>query len=944
MSSIGEGRRLSSDSSEDEKDVIETPLNALAPFSIQEESPKDVLSSPAFQCLDELFTSGKIPGTRAAELKAKYTLLYDSLKSSQESEIQLLQDAKRFTNQLEQQQQELEKVDQFPDGSNTEVSRMREQLLKYINDLNETEDREHHLQYKLKCLQEEKQLLEREYERIPKGGELENRAKMLKESIEELQKENAQRKLEIKAPKEDVESKQMAAQKEQKELEKKLEEQEVLKENLVKIQHIPARIGKQTEKIIHKITEVKNKIRVEEQCQDLNDSMKRIEHRTKMALEEKNKVMKELEGNRTMLENKEKEFNHLKKLLEISEENKIVALEERATLDLKLCDILVEKQTLHDALTRNCKEKEIDLRNVKKMELQLKLTNDASAQAQVMQDKVKAEMDNLARDGGTPSERRRELRKEVEMIKWKFVQQQKLTEVEAHNLKQIIAEEDKFEKERCECREEVVNLKRLLQIKADERNQKLRELMNVQQRHQQFLQEIKQRDLILGEHKKRYQNIQKRIQEFGKMHDVMLNDRNKCLSLLEMSSQEASEMTEKLQFLGNEVEILRTIATNKERFLQRAKVKLSNNHMMMDNLRKDVSRASKNLQEMEEKKEQQKMKIGRVTNIINQTGEDMVQLHKKYESAVQNRNERGVQLIEREEEVCIFHEKINTQEMLLRNQDVELMALEEKIRFRKMQITEKKRQITQDKKLLGHKKALDSDCVTFQIQLLQCNDRKYELQRQIENPGMENRTRLLKGNVPSLQKLMKKTEELDLHLAKKEQRLLEKDFLYKEASRLTEQLQAKVENDKQNTLMLAKKMNELKRQIKDKTHKVMSVIAELSMQQANCIKLQQEARAKEKLIETCYTRMEQGLPPSEEIEQEWKRMVRDARRRHLNKEEKARKKEEEEHYRTAEQRPNAYIPDDDENLPLPRPYGNLAPFKPSELGSNMRHIKKPQKK
>ena len=58
--------------------------------------------------------------------------------------------------------------------------------------------------------------------------------------------------------------------------------------------------------------------------------------------------------------------------------------------------------------------------------------------------------------------------------------------------------------------------------------------------------------------------------------------------------------------------------------------------------------------------------------------------------------------------------------------------------------------------------------------------------------------------------------------------------------------------------------------------------------------------------------------------------------------------EEEEQYQlpggvttTAEPRPNAYIPDDDAELPIPRPYGSNQPFKPSEPGSTMRHIRKP---
>jgi hypothetical protein len=42
---------------------------------------------------------------------------------------------------------------------------------------------------------------------------------------------------------------------------------------------------------------------------------------------------------------------------------------------------------------------------------------------------------------------------------------------------------------------------------------------------------------------------------------------------------------------------------------------------------------------------------------------------------------------------------------------------------------------------------------------------------------------------------------------------------------------------------------------------------------------------------------------------------------------------------TADARPNAYIPDDE--LGLPKPYGSHAPFRPSEAGSTMRHIRKP---
>jgi hypothetical protein len=42
---------------------------------------------------------------------------------------------------------------------------------------------------------------------------------------------------------------------------------------------------------------------------------------------------------------------------------------------------------------------------------------------------------------------------------------------------------------------------------------------------------------------------------------------------------------------------------------------------------------------------------------------------------------------------------------------------------------------------------------------------------------------------------------------------------------------------------------------------------------------------------------------------------------------------------SAEPRPTAYVPDDE--LGIPKPYGRNAPFKPSEVGSSMRHIRVP---
>lgn len=74
---------------------------------------------------------------------------YTVLNRTRENEARLLQEAKKSTNELDRQFIELEKGDHFPENSNTDVSKLREQLLKHNNDLAEAEERQYQLEYKI---------------------------------------------------------------------------------------------------------------------------------------------------------------------------------------------------------------------------------------------------------------------------------------------------------------------------------------------------------------------------------------------------------------------------------------------------------------------------------------------------------------------------------------------------------------------------------------------------------------------------------------------------------------------------------------------------------------------------------------------------------------------------------------------------------------------------
>jgi len=64
---------------------------------------------------------------------------------------------------------------------------------------------------------------------------------------------------------------------------------------------------------------------------------------------------------------------------------------------------------------------------------------------------------------------------------------------------------------------------------------------------------------------------------------------------------------------------------------------------------------------------------------------------------------------------------------------------------------------------------------------------------------------------------------------------------------------------------------------------MMAMVSELSMNQASAMKLQQEVREKEQVLEHAYIRMERGEAPTDDAEREWFRMQRDEERRETEK-------------------------------------------------------------
>uniref|UniRef100_A0A3B5A817 Coiled-coil domain containing 146 n=1 Tax=Stegastes partitus TaxID=144197 RepID=A0A3B5A817_9TELE len=334
--------------------------------------------------------------------------------------------------------------------------------------------------------------------------------------------------------------------------------------------------------------------------------------------------------------------------------------------------------------------------------------------------------------------------------------------------------------------------------------------------------------------------------------------------------------------------------------------------------------------------EDNKLELTRLSQMIKLQEETLLDINKNHETAIQRRNFLGIQLLEHEEVLFNYHEKVNIQEAAITKTNMAMETLEKDIKDLEMAIKEERRHIDLKKKDVLLKRKLEGEIAMLQIEvekicLHPCTDTR---NKTLEGLNQTVDYKELKGSDPSSVELVKKIEQLEVNLAERERQLLEKELLVDQVTRLSKPLGEQAENCRQDRLALAKKLNELRANIINTNHRMMAVSAELSMKQALALSEQQQIKEKE-----CQRRLEQGLPPYPETEEEWRRMLRDKKRRQKDKEARWNQLPNGE-YTMAEARPNAYIPQSDP-LPVPKPYGAQAPFKPSQPGANMRHIRKP---
>ena len=908
----------------------------------------DISNSPAFVALDALLMEGKLSQAVVDMYKSKYAQLHDYVIQTYEREKNLLTRAKVLNQELLGERIQLEKQSIHRHEELQALTNLEKEKELALKELHDCEERDMILQYELSHLemenkesQERLEQMHRENEALvqPELQKITDAIASLKEdlaSTERTYEAEKKRRAEISARIDQVKAEQA-----------KLEDEKAEKTaTLAKLQNDPERIRKQAAVVEKAVVNLDAELkRLQEKIAQCDVEIGHQNAKRKEVDDVAKDLGRKLELHRKTIEQREKEVDTVRKTLDFEKQQYQQLLERKVELELKEKQAKESLRHSIEATTQAKKEFDNLKRRIKQKQSMLDAALALIPGLESQKHDQESELTTYKAEGSRLKKQLKEMKQEVDVAIANFLRQEVTEKDKKEALERQMKVIKDLEVQITKWAAEEHRQNKTIQILSAQREIKAREASKAAALEKETREEVQVKELIIVDLAKKFSETNNRLKEFSALYDVVKNERNKYVNLIQASSQALAEMKEKIKILQNEVEILRNESLAKDRALQKERLSHQTAQIARDQLRLDTNKNVATYRTKQQMVEQQIVEIDKLNSIINGMEKEMLQLKKQYEIAVEARNYTGVQLIDRNDELCILYEKANIQEETLKRGEIALGKREEEIRMVHLQLAEVQRQIEVTRKHIPNLPEYAAKIVALKEQLGKEKEVTDSLCRNLENPDNKGRWRALGGEDPDVETLNAKIQVLEERLNDKKEALLEKELVLEEVTALSNKLRAQASSGRDDTLKLAKRVNEFQSRIKEVTRKMMATVSELSMYQATAMKLQQTKHDRDMELEDARWRLQQGQAPTEAAEHAWYR----AERERLRKIESAQSGGPTRMSdgmvpaaivrTTAEPRPNAYIPDE---IGIPKPYGALAPFKPMAQGATMRHIKRPK--
>jgi chromosome segregation ATPase len=441
---------------------------------------------------------------------------------------------------------------------------------------------------------------------------------------------------------------------------------------------------------------------------------------------------------------------------------------------------------------------------------------------------------------------------------------------EIEKLKKDIQNKNTLEKDKVDLKEEEIfvkkslkeeannleNIKHNLIDKVDQLKENIEDMKNLRETIARTVQrleentrrineEIQIKELIYLDMTKKNDELRHMYQKYHIFYEAVLAERNKNVVKIQNANQRRAELKEKMKIVITEMDILNSELTEINNKLAEKDKDLNKINARQNALKQEIN--SYKFQKLKFKEEITKLtnENEKLHSILNSIESDMVSIRVDYELACESRNYTGIQLIDRNDELCIFYEKIQHLETEIHSLYKTILQKEAKIQKLIVDNSEVERFIEVNRKKIPQIPLLSNKIKELDNELKILNKTLEELIKYIESPD-NNLKNELPGEDPDIDYLKMKYDQLADMLNEKKESLLEKELINEEINEIAEKLRKKAMEEREKNLDVSEKMNEYEMKLNDITRKNIAFTSELSMFKAILYKL--EKTKEEKVI------------------------------------------------------------------------------------------------
>lgn len=275
------------------------------------------------------------------------------------------------------------------------------------------------------------------------------------------------------------------------------------------------------------------------------------------------------------------------------------------------------------------------------------------------------------------------------------------------------------------------------------------------------------RDIEIEEMKKEIKQKECEIKDQDQASNRLRADRGKVLRELKEEKKINQELRKEINVLRMEFKSLRSEILTKDDTLVKTYFDKKNESTRKDQLNNEVAVLRRHMCERDDAIQKQGLEIHNLNASLKHADQNVCSQRKEYDQLINERDILSTQLIRRNDELALLHEKVKIQSNTLKKGEMQYQERIEELRHLKIKLQDLQRELDSVKDGSSGISGMSKELVQKDKELLYEKVKVKALSDELQNPLNIHRWRKLEGSDPATFELVQKNESLQKRLIKK---------------------------------------------------------------------------------------------------------------------------------------------------------------------------------